>query len=49
MNIKTAFINDNHEKEIDMDQPIGYVSKGQEDKVCHPKRPTYDLKQSNKS
>ena len=29
-----------------MDQPIGFVSKGQEDKVCLLKRSIYVLKQS---
>ena len=35
MNVKTAFLNGNLEVEIHMDQPIGFVSKGLEDKICH--------------
>jgi len=49
MNVKTAFFNGSLEEEIYMDQPIGFVSKGQEDKVCRSKRSIYSLKQSSKS
>jgi len=35
MDVKTAFLNGSLEQEIYMDQPIGFVSNGQEDKVCH--------------
>ena len=38
MDVKTAFLNGNLEKEIYMDQPIGFVSNGQEDKVCRLKK-----------
>jgi len=38
MDVKTVFLNGNLEEEIYMDQPIGFVSKGQEDKVCRLKR-----------
>jgi len=31
-----------------MDQPIGFVSKGQEDIVCHLKRSIYGLKQPSR-
>ena len=44
MDVKTTFLNDSLEEEIYMDQPIGFVSEGQEDKVCHLKRSIYDLK-----
>jgi len=47
--VKTAFLNGILEEEIDMDQPIGFVSKGQEDKVCRLKRSIYDLKQSSRA
>jgi len=49
MDIKTAFLNGNLEKEIYMDQPIGFVSNCEEDKVCHLKISIYGLKQSSKS
>ena len=49
MDVKTDFLNGSLEKEIYMDQPIGFVLKGQEDKVCHLKRSIYDLKYSSKS
>jgi len=44
MDVKTAFLNCSLEEEIYMDQPIGFVLKGQEDKVCHPKKSIYGLK-----
>jgi len=49
MDIKTIFLNGSLEEEIYMDQSIGFVSKGQEDKVCHLKRSIYGLKQSSRS
>ena len=49
MDMKTAFLNGNLEEEIYMDQPIGFVSKGQEDKVCHLKKSIYGLKQSSRA
>ena len=49
MDVKTAFLNGNLEEEIYMDQPIGFVSKGQEDKVCLLKRSIYGLKQSSRA
>ena len=49
MDIKTAFLNGNLEEEINMNQPIGFVLKVQEDKVCRLKRSIYDLKQSSRS
>ena len=48
MVIKTIFLNGNLEEEIYMDLLTGFVSKGQEDKVCLIKRLIYDLKQSFK-
>jgi len=44
MDVKTGFLNGSLEEEIYMDQPIGFVSKGQEDKVCRLKRSIYGLK-----
>lgn len=48
MDVKTAFLNGTLGEEIYMDQPIGFVSKGQEDKVCRLKRSIYGLKQSSR-
>jgi len=44
MDVKTTFLNGILEKEIDLDQPLGFISKGQEDKVCYLKRSIYGLK-----
>ena len=49
MDVKTAFLNGRLEEEIYMDQPIGFASKGQEDKACHLKRSIYGLKQSSRT
>ena len=49
MDARTRFLNGNLEEEIYMDQSIGFVSKGQEDKVCRLKRSIYGLKQSSRS
>ena len=48
MDVKTAFLNGELDEEIYMDQPIGFVTKGQEHKVCKLKRSIYDLKQSSR-
>ena len=44
MDVKTAFFNGELDEEIYMDQPIGFVTKGQEHKVCKLKRSIYGLK-----
>jgi len=49
MDVKTIFLNRNLEEEIYMDQPIDFVSKGQEDKVYRLKRSIYSLKLSSRS
>ena len=46
VDVKTAFLNGNLEEEIYIDQPIGFISKGQEDKVCRLNRSIYGLKHS---
>ena len=46
MDVKTSFLNGNPDEEIYMKQPIGYVEKGQEDKVCKLNKSIYDFKQS---
>ena len=37
MNVKTIFLNGNPEEHIYKDQPTGFVSQGQGDKICHLK------------
>jgi len=49
MDVKTAFLNGNLEEETYMDQPLGFVSIGQEDKVCRLKKSIYGLKQSSRA
>jgi len=44
MDVKTIFLSDNIEEQIYIDQPIGFVSKGLEDKVCHLRKSIYNLK-----
>jgi hypothetical protein len=48
MDMKTAFLNGELDEEIFMDQPIGFVVKGQERKVCRLNRSLYELKQSSR-
>ena len=44
MDVKTAFLNGDLDEEIYLDQPISFVTKGQEHKVCKLKRSIYGLK-----
>ena len=48
MYVKTAFLNVELEEEIYMDQPDGFVVKGQEGKVCKLLKFLYGLKQASK-
>jgi len=48
MDTNIAFLHGNLEEQIYMDQPIGFVSKALEDKVCRLNRSIYGLKQSSK-
>jgi hypothetical protein len=48
MDIKTAFLNGELEEEIYMDEPDGFVTKGQEGKVCKSLKSLYGLKQAPK-
>jgi hypothetical protein len=48
MGIKTAILNGELEEEIYMDQPEGFVGKGQEGMVCKLVKSLYGLKQASK-
>jgi len=48
MDVKTAFLNGELDKEIYIDQPVGFVVNGEERKVCKLRRFIYDLKQSSR-
>jgi hypothetical protein len=48
MDVKTAFLNRELEEEIYMDQPNGFIAKGQEGKVCKLLKSLYVLKQAPK-
>ncbi|TYK26932.1 gag/pol protein [Cucumis melo var. makuwa] len=49
MDVKTAFLNGNLEKSIFMSQPEGFITQGQEEKVCKLNRSIYRLKQASRS
>ena len=48
MDVKTAFLNDDLNEEIYMNQAEGFVASGQENKVCKLIRSLYGLKQAPK-
>lgn len=48
MDVVTAFLNGTLGEEIYMDQPPGYIKKGEENLVCKLKRSIYGLKQSSR-
>ena len=48
MDVKTTFLNGDLEEEIYMQQPVGFVNEGQENKVCRLLKSIYGLKQSSR-
>jgi Reverse transcriptase (RNA-dependent DNA polymerase) len=48
LDIKTAYLHGDLDEEIYMDQPEGFVKKGEEHKVCHLKKALYGLKQAGR-
>jgi len=48
MDVKTTFLNGELDEKIYMDQPDGFVVKGQESKVCRLLKSLYGLKQAPK-
>uniref|UniRef100_A0A251RQU6 Putative ribonuclease H-like domain, Reverse transcriptase, RNA-dependent DNA polymerase n=1 Tax=Helianthus annuus TaxID=4232 RepID=A0A251RQU6_HELAN len=46
MDVKTAFLNGKLEEQVYIEQPEGYIKKGEEKKVCFLKRALYGLKQA---
>ena len=48
MDVKTTFLNGDLEEEIYMQQPVGFVNEGQENKVCRLLKSIYGRKQSSR-
>ena len=49
MDVKTAFLNGNLDDDIYMEQPEGFIEKGQDNKVCRLWKSIYGLKQASQS
>src|SRR5215813_4706451 len=49
MDVKIAFLNGNLDEYIYMIQPEGFITQGQEQKVCKLQRSIYGLKQASRS
>ena len=46
MDVKLAYLHGVLEEEIYMEQPEGFIAKGEEDKVCKLEHSLYGLKQA---
>ncbi|MBZ2164341.1 hypothetical protein K8B34_20455, partial [Alteromonas stellipolaris] len=49
MDVKTAFLNGYLDEDIYMEQPEGFIEKGQDNKVCKLRKSIYGLKQASRS
>lgn len=49
MDVKTAFLNGNIVEDLYMEQPEGFISSGEDHKVCKLKRSIYGLKQASRN
>lgn len=48
LDVETAFLNGEIDQELHMEQPQGFISKDNTDKVCLLKKAIYGLKQSSR-
>ena len=48
MDVKLAVLNGELEEEIYVEEPVGFMVKGQDHKVCKLNRSIYGLKQSSR-
>lgn len=46
MDVKSAFLNGFLDEEVYIEQPAGYIKKGEEHRVCRLKKTLYGLKQA---
>ena len=49
MDVKTTFLNDSLEEDIYMQQPEGFIARGQEHMACKLQRSIYGLKQASRT
>jgi len=48
MDVKTSFPNGDLEKDVYMDQPVGFIKEGKDHMVCKLKRSLYGLKHASR-
>jgi len=44
MDVKTAFLNENLEEDVYINQPVGFIEEGKEHTMCKLKKSVYGLK-----